>query len=211
MKLPIFVARQWIRHRTANVNEYSARYSILDNEFYMPDRAHLSAQSQTNRQGRGELLEGAEADHVLHLLRDDAVRAYTHYEEMLNETIQGEVVDESRKGLARELARMNLSLNFYTQWYWKTDLHNLMHFVRLRADDHAQYEIRAYADVLLDVLKRWVPHTHDAFCNYRMGGAQLSQQALGVIRRLLAGDDVGQDDSGMAPREWRELMELIGR
>ncbi len=211
VKLPIFVARQWIRHRTANVNEYSARYSILDNEFYMPDRAHLSAQSQTNRQGRGELLEGAEADHVLHLLRDDAVRAYTHYEEMLNETIQGEVVDESRKGLARELARMNLSLNFYTQWYWKTDLHNLMHFVRLRADDHAQYEIRAYADVLLDVLKRWVPHTHDAFCNYRMGGAQLSQQALGVIRRLLAGDDVGQDDSGMAPREWRELMELIGR
>ena len=211
VKLPIFVARQWIRHRTANVNEYSARYSILDNEFYMPDRAHLSAQSQTNRQGRGELLEGAEADHVLHLLRDDAVRAYTHYEEMLNETIQGEVVDESRKGLARELARMNLSLNFYTLWYWKTDLHNLMHFVRLRADDHAQYEIRAYADVLLDVLKRWVPHTHDAFCNYRMGGAQLSQQALGVIRKLLAGEDVGQDDSGMSPREWRELMELIGR
>ena len=211
VKLPIFVARQWIRHRTANVNEYSARYSILDNEFYVPSPEHMSAQSQTNRQGRGELLEGTEAAHVMELLRDDATRAYTHYEEMLNETAAGGVIDESRKGLARELARMNLSLNFYTQWYWKTDLHNLMHFTRLRADDHAQYEIRAYADVLLDVMKRWVPLSHDAFCNYRMGGAQLSEDALTVVRRMLQGEDIAQEDSGMSPREWRELMEVLER
>ncbi|TFH22448.1 MAG: FAD-dependent thymidylate synthase [Myxococcales bacterium] len=211
VKLPIFVARQWIRHRTANVNEYSARYSILDNEFYIPEREHLSAQSKTNRQGRGDLLEGPEADRVLELLREDAARAYTHYEEMLNETTEGIEIDESRQGLARELARMNISLNFYTQWYWKTDLHNLMHFVRLRADDHAQYEIRAYADVLLDILERWCPHTHAAFCNYRMGGAQLSETALDVVRRLLAGETLEQESSGMSPREWRELNTLLGR
>jgi len=211
VKLPIFVARQWIRHRTANVNEYSARYSILDNEFYIPDREHLSAQSKTNRQGRGELLQGPEADRVLELLRDDAARAYTHYEEMLNETADGTEIDPSREGLARELARMNISTNFYTQWYWKTDLHNLMHFIRLRADDHAQYEIRAYADVLGDVLERWCPHTHAAFSNYRMGGAQLSQAALEVVRRLLAGESLDQEASGMSPREWRELMTVLGR
>ena len=211
VKLPIFVARQWIRHRTANVNEYSARYSILDNEFYVPEAEHLSAQSTSNRQGRGEVLGGDEARRVFSLLRDDAERAYAHYEEMLNETSDGKPVDESKQGLARELARMNLSLNFYTQWYWKTDLHNLMHFIRLRADAHAQYEIRAYADVLLDVLQRWVPYTADAFRNYRMGGAHLSDRGLGIVKRLLAGDDVEQKDSGIAPREWRELMELLGR
>jgi len=211
VKLPIFVARQWIRHRTANVNEYSARYSILDNEFYVPAREHLSAQSTTNRQGRGELLSGAEADRVLAILKDDARNAYRHYEEMLNESADGKTVDESRQGLARELARMNLSLNFYTQWYWKTDLHNLMHFIRLRADAHAQYEIRAYADRMFEILERWVPLSCAAFTNYRVGGAQLSDAALAVVRAMVAGKPIDQPDSGLSPREWRELMELLGR
>src|SRR5471030_2595005 len=142
VKLPIFVARQWIRHRTANVNEYSARYSILDREFYVPEPEHLAAQSLSNRQGRGDVLAGDEAAEVLALLRDDAGRNYDHYAAMLNEDADGNPVDPARQGLARELARMNLTLNTYTQWYWKTDLHNLFHFLSLRADAHAQYEIR---------------------------------------------------------------------
>jgi thymidylate synthase (FAD) len=137
VKLPIFVARQWIRHRTANVNEYSARYSILDNEFYIPTPEHLAAQSAANRQGRGEIIEGEAARRVLDLLRDDAERAYAGYANLLNEDETGTPRDPSWPGLARELARMNLSLNFYTQWYWKTDLHNLLHFLSLRADPHA--------------------------------------------------------------------------
>jgi len=212
VKLPIFVARQWIRHRTANVNEYSARYSVLDNEFYLPDREQLRAQSVSNRQGRGDLLEAEEAEQVLEILREDAVRSYRHYDEMLNEGPDGERVDPSRQGLARELARMNLSLGFYTQWYWKVDLHNLMHFLRLRADAHAQYEIRVYADLISEqVMKRWVPMTHAAFENYRLGGAQLSAQQLDVVRRLLAGENVEQSSTEMSAAEWRELMAAIGR
>jgi len=209
IKLPIFVARQWIRHRTANVNEYSARYSILDNEFYIPKPEHLAAQSAMNRQGRGDILTGQEADRVFKLLREDSERAYADYAEMLNEDPDGNAVDESREGLARELARMNLSLNFYTQWYWKTDLHNLLHFLSLRADSHAQYEIRVYADAMLDTVKRWVPATYAAFMDYRVGGAHLSDKGLAVVKRLMAGEKIEQADSGMSPREWRELMETL--
>jgi thymidylate synthase (FAD) len=210
VKLPIFVARQWIRHRTANVNEYSARYSILDNEFYIPAPEHLAAQSTSNRQGRGRVLEGEEASRVLDLLRNDASRAYDDYVEMLNEDTEGNAVDPTRGGLARELARMNLSLNFYTQWYWKIDLHNLLHFVSLRADPHAQYEIRAYAEVLLDTIRRWVPQTHDAFERYVMGGVHLSAQGLAVVRRMIAGERVDAESSGMSRREWDELMVTLG-
>jgi len=210
VKLPIFVARQWIRHRTANVNEYSARYSILDNEFYLPAPEHLAAQSTANRQGRGKVLEGAEAARVLDVLRDDAERAHAHYVEMLNEDDDGEGIDDSRTGLARELARMNLSLGFYTQWYWKTDLHNLLHFLSLRADNHAQYEIRAYADVMLEkVLKAWVPSTYAAFMDYAYGAVSLSAPALVVVKRLIAGEAVEQADSGLSPREWRELEAVL--
>ena len=211
VKLPIFVARQWIRHRTANVNEYSARYSILDNEFYVPAPEHLAAQSSANRQGRGDTLSGKEAARVLELLREDAERAYGHYTEMLNEDSTGEPVVESRDGLARELARMNLSLNFYTQWYWKIDLYNLLHFLGLRADDHAQYEIRAYAAVMLDTVRRWVPHTFEAFMDYQMGGANLSAAGLELVKRMIAGETVAQSESGLSPREWRELMAVLGR
>lgn len=211
VKLPIFVARQWIRHRTANVNEISARYSILDNEFYIPAPQHLAAQSSVNRQGRGAVLEGAEAARVMSLLREDSERAYAHYAEMLNEDAAGDPLDPERSGLARELARMNLSLNFYTQWYWKTDLHNFMHFLSLRGDPHAQYEIRAYADAMLDVLDRWVPHSAAAFRQYRMGGVNLSAAALEVVRKLLAGEAVTQEESGLGKREWGELMVVLGR
>jgi thymidylate synthase (FAD) len=210
VKLPIFVARQWIRHRTANVNEYSARYSILDNEYYIPRPEHLAAQSKANRQGRDRVLSGKEAERVFDLLRKDAELVYEHYMEMLNEGEAGEPLDPERSGLARELARMNLSLAFYTQWYWKTNLHNLMHFLSLRADAHAQYEIRAYADVMLDTLRRWCPISHDAFLEYRLGGAHLSRTGLAAIRRMIAGEKLDQKSSGLNPREWRELAEVLG-
>jgi thymidylate synthase (FAD) len=211
VKLPIFVARQWIRHRTANVSEYSARYSILDNEFYIPAPEQLAAQSTGNRQGRGDVLAGAEAQRVLDLLRDDSERAYRGYAEMLNEDESGTILDPDRQGLTRELARMNLSLNFYTQWYWKTDLHNLLNFLSLRADTHAQYEIRVYAEAMIATLERWVPMTAEAFRQYRVGGAQLSARGLAVVRRMIAGEAVTSDDSGMTKREWGELMAILGR
>lgn len=211
VKLPIFVARQWIRHRTANVNEYSARYSVLDNEFYVPSAEHLAAQTTANRQGRGAVLEGAAARHVLDRLREDAGRAYAGYTELLNEDASRKPLDPDRPGLARELARLNLTLGFYTQWYWKTDLHNLMHFLSLRADPHAQYEIRAYAEVMLATLKRWVPMTYDAFLEYRLNAATISAKGLAVVRRLLAGEPVDQPASGLSLREWRELMTLLDR
>jgi len=213
VKLPIFVARQWIRHRTANVNEYSARYSILDKEFYIPDPEHLAVQATTNRQGRGAVLEGEAARRVLDLLRRDAEHAYAGYSELLNEDedASGSPTDPGQPGLARELARINLSLGFYTQWYWKTDLHNLMHFLSLRADPHAQYEIRAYAEVMLETLARWVPMAHAAFLEYRMNAATISATGLAVIRRMIEGEQLDQRSSGLSAREWRELMAVLGR
>ncbi len=209
VKLPIFIARQWIRHRTANVNEYSARYSILDREFYIPSADQLAAQSTSNRQGRGDLVEGAEAKRVFELLKADSTQVYDHYIEMLNENDAGEKTNPEHKGLARELARMNLTLNYYTQWYWKVDLHNFMHFLSLRADPHAQYEIRVYAEAMLDVLKRWLPITYEAFMNYRVGGASVSAKGLAVLRRMLAGEAVTQETSHMSKGEWSELQKLI--
>ena len=183
VKLPIFVARQWIRHRTASINEYSARYSILDREFYVPEPEHLAAQSRDNRQGRENLLEGEEASFVLHLLREDAELAYEHYLTLLNQKDSGGQLDPTRLGLARELARMNLSVNFYTQWYWKVDLHNFMKFLHLRSDSHAQYEIRAYAKVLVGILEKWVPFTAQAFHEHTIGGMNLSATAIDVLQQ----------------------------
>jgi thymidylate synthase (FAD) len=211
VKLPIFVARQWIRHRTANVNEYSARYSILDREFYLPAPEHLAAQSATNRQGRGEVLTGAAAAEVLDLLRADATRTYDNYAAMLNEGPDGAPVDPTRPGLARELARMNLTLNTYTQWYWKTDLHNLLHFLSLRADPHAQYEIRVYAEAMMESLKAWVPLTYAAFADYRLGAVTFSAAMLAVLKRMLDGQAVDQKESGLSKREWAEMMAALGR
>ena len=211
IKLPIFVARQWIRHRTANVNEYSARYSIMDKEFYIPRPEHLASQSSDNRQGRGSVLSGLEAERVFEILKSDASRAYDHYEEMLNEGKDGDSLEESNNGLARELARMNLTLNYYTQWYWKTDLHNLFNFLSLRVDSHAQYEIRVYADAMLDTVRRWVPIATEAFSDYRLGGVSLSSAGLEVVKKMLGGEEVNQSNSGLSIREWRELMESLGK
>ncbi len=201
VKLPVFVARQWIRHRTANVNEYSARYSILDREFYIPAPEHIAAQSTINNQGRGETLTGDEAARVLEILKADSARAYDNYEAMIS--------DDGQQGLARELARMNLPANIYTQWYWKVDLHNLLHFLRLRADSHAQYEIRVYAEEICKIVADWVPYAYAAFEDYRMGGATLSKTSLDVMRRMIKGEEVTQENSGMSKGEWREFMAVI--
>jgi len=201
VKLPIFIARQWIRHRMASVNEYSARYSILDSEFYLPAPEHMAAQSEVNRQGRGSVLNGDDAAEVLNLLRQDAMQTYSHYETMLDA--------ENGYGLARELARINLTLNTYTQWYWKVDLHNLMHFLALRLDPHAQYEIRAYAEEMLKVLHAWVPQTAKAFEEYRRGAVTFSASMIKVLRRMLAGEVVEVADSGLSRREWDEMMAVL--
>jgi len=201
VKLPVFVARQWIRHRTANVNEYSARYSILDREFYIPAPEHVNAQSVVNNQGRGSVLEGEEAKRVLEILKADSARSYDNYEAMIS--------DDGQQGLARELARMNLPANIYTQWYWKVDLHNLFHFLRLRADAHAQYEIRVYAEAICKVVADWVPAAYGAFEDYRMGGAQLSARGLDCLRRMLKGEKVTQESSGMSKGEWREFEAVL--
>lgn len=260
VKLPIFVARQWIRHRTANVNEYSARYSRLDREFYVPDADYLGGlvadqrrqkredllsrkdaaagqltllggealaapapgeaagpsgtvapQSETNKQGREGEMDAAEVADAIGRIDRISRQAYGAYETLLNEDERGRKKAEDRTGLARELARMVLPVNVYTQWYWKIDLHNLMHFISLRADAHAQYEIRAYAEAITDLVKLWVPITYEAFQDYVAGGANLSGPGLAVVRRLLAGEDLDQKDSGLNPREWRELMATLGR
>jgi len=212
VKLPMFVARQWIRHRTANVNEYSARYSILDREFYLPDTRQLAVQSSTNRQGRGACLSDDQATEVQARMAAGSAYAYRDYLWLLNDdTGEAGESDPDRPGLARELARMVLPVSAYTQWYWKVDLHNLLRFLSLRADPHAQYEIRAYADVLMDLVRRWVPMTLEAFEDYCLGAVSFSRQGLAVLRRLLDGEAVTQETSGLTPREWRELTDSLGR
>ncbi len=211
VKLPIFVARQWIRHRTANVNEYSARYSILDREFYLPDPDQLAVQSSTNRQGRGEVLDATTSARVLDLLRRDASQAYDTYAELINDDGEGNAVDAEAPQVARELARMNLSLNYYTQWYWKIDLHNLLHFLSLRADAHAQYEIRVYADIIGELTKAWVPHAYEAFDDYRVGGAHFSRAELDVLRALVKGGDPDEllPKTGLSLRERKAFREVL--
>lgn len=185
-KMPIFVARQWVRHRTASINEYSARYSILEREFYIPEPAVLAVQSATNRQGRAEVLAAEEAEQIRQLLINDAVTQYTHYGYLLNDDGAGHAVDPDRSMLARELARMDLTLNFYTQWYWKINLHNLFRFLRLRMDGHAQYEIRVYADAMAGIVADAVPIAWSAFEDYQLGAAQLNKPEVEILRELLA-------------------------
>lgn len=211
IKLPIFVARQWIRHRTASVNEYSARYSIMEDEFYIPAAQHLAAQSKINHQGRDEsrVLNAEEQKRVLQILKEDAKKSYDHYLEMINQNVDGTPIDPEKDGLARELARMNLPLNCYTQWYWKIDMHNLLHFLKLRADSHAQYEIRVYAEIMLDLVKKWVPHCYEAFMKNQKTGKNLSGPALDIIKKMIKGDKITQEESGLSAREWGELMNLL--
>ena len=262
VKLPIFVARQWIRHRTANVNEYSARYSILDHEFYVPDRPYLDSrreerrverlrdaqatspepdlfgladvvnalpptprrqelapQSASNRQGREGDIPDWEAEEILREIKAEGNRAYTIYCKLLNENLAGEILHADRTGLARELARMVLPTNYYTQWYWKIDLQNLLHFLSLRSDPHAQYEIRAYAEALCAIVMKWVPMTWAAFEDYHLRGAEISGPALEVLRELIDRDQLADEErmkqlrkrSGLSAREFREFIELFQR
>jgi thymidylate synthase (FAD) len=191
-----FVAEGFIVHNS--VNEYSGRYSILDKEFYVPAEKDLAMQSKVNRQGRGDVLSAEHAAQVLALLRRDAEATYGTYEQLMEEF-----------DLARELARIDLTLAYYTQWYWKIDLHNLLHFLSLRIDPHAQYEIRVYGEAIADIVKDWVPHTWGAFEDYRLGAAHLSKQMLEVVRRRLAGETVAQEGSGLSKREWVEMEAIL--
>ena len=209
VKLPMFIARQWIRHRTASINEYSARYSVLDKEFYIPKEKDLAVQSKSNKQGRGDTLSAKDSEEALFLLKRDAEKSYETYEYLLNESQEGEVLDNNRDGLSRELARINLTLNTYTQWYWKTNLHNLMNFIFLRADSHAQYEIRVYADIIYKIMESWVPITAEAFKSYRSGSVELSAEAIEVIKLMLSGNKVDQKESGLSLREWNELLNYL--
>lgn len=209
VKMPLFVARQWLRHRMASVNEYSARYSILDQEFYIPKGIEISAQSTDNRQGRGEVLSSDQQEEVMHLLKRDAEQCYDTYTHLLNQDEVGNVLDENRDCLARELARMNLTLNYYTQFYWKIDLHNFMHFLSLRADNHAQYEIRVYAELMLNLLKRWVPLTYEAFIENRLKGISFSASAVEVIKKWLQGETVDRKDTSLSLREWNEIKAVF--
>jgi thymidylate synthase (FAD) len=210
IKLPIFIARQWIRHRTASVNEYSARYSILNNEFYVPEKINITAQSKVNKQGRSaEKLPDDVADRVLSIIKDDAINCHKHYVEMMNEDENGNILNEDTVGITRELARMNLTLNTYTEWYWKINLHNLLHFLALRVDEHAQYEIRVYAKAMLDIVKSWVPFSYDAFEEHRMHGSNISRKGMEVIRQMISGKQIDQETSGMSKREWAELMQVL--
>ena len=209
VKLPIFVARQWIRHRTASVNEYSARYSILSKEFYIPEPQHMSEQSVDNKQGRGNILTEEYANSLIDILVKDAEQCYNHYQQMLNYDEEGNILNENNPALARELARMNLTLNYYTEWYWKVNLHNLFHFIRLRADSHAQYEIRVYADAIAEMVKKWVPLAYSAFEDYVMNSCYLSSKATAVLKKMLAGENVTQETSGMSKREWNEFIQSL--
>lgn len=193
VKLPIFVARQWIRHRMANVNEISARYSVLDREFYAPTLDQLAVQATDSKQGRGAALSPATAAGILECLVRDAQRSFDTYDENLN------------VGLARELARIGLPLSTYTQWFWKTDLHNLFHFLGLRAERHAQQEIRVYADAMLQITKAWVPEATEAFEDYRYNAFTLSAQMLAVVKRAMTGELVMFESTGLSRREWEEL------
>ena len=207
IKLPIFVARQWIRHRTANVNEYSARYSILDREFYMPKPEHFQAQSKSNNQGREISLNNSEMQSKLKILKENSNKNFDNYSFLLNEDESGNIINPKNQGIARELARMTLPLNTYTQWYWKIDLHNLMHFLSLRFDPHAQYEIRVYAEVMLKILEKWVPLTFDAFCKHRMHSFTISSQGINYIKSIISGKKFNKEK--ISKRELNEINEKL--
>ena len=207
IKLPIFVARQWIRHRTANVNEYSARYSILDREFYIPKKRDLKPQSKSNNQGRSGDLESEEVELYSKIIKENSRRSFENYSTLLNSDEEGNLINEKRNGLARELSRMTLPLNAYTQWYWKIDLHNLMHFLALRFDPHAQYEIRVYAEVMMNIFKKWVPLTYDAFINNRLKALTISEEGIAYIKFLLHGKK--QKKHGLSKREHESIKEIF--
>lgn len=211
VKLPIFVARQWIRHRSSSYNEYSARYSLMEDEFYIPEISDISPQSSSNHQGRdiGEEISLQEAKNAVDVFSQDSNQCYQNYLDLINRDKAGNIIDQSRVGIARELARMNLPVNCYTQWYWKINLHNLFNFISLRIDSHAQYEIRQYAEVIFNIVKKWVPYACEAFEKYRLNAKNFSGPALETIKKMAKGEAVSQEDSGLNKREWKELTDFF--
>jgi len=198
VKLPIFVARQWIRHRTANVNEYSGRYSEMKDEFYVPALDQIRAQSATNKQGRAdESFAPSEAERIRTMMSSTQDELYAEYQELLG------------TNLAREIARINLPVSNYTEWYWKIDLHNLFHFLRLRIDPHAQYEIRVYGEAMASIVKAAVPMAYEAFEDYILHAERFSRRALLALRAVLSttvpSDDV-LEAAGLKGREAQEFL-----
>ena len=218
VKLPIFVARQWIRHRTANVNEYSARYSILEDEFYVPEVHALAEQSQSNKQGRDNSVPVKEAEEVRSMIRGNSDKTYELYQYLLNED-DHEKFDPARSKVARELSRIVIPTNVYTQWYWKIDLHNLFHFLSLRMDSHSQYEIREYANQMAEMVKAAVPFAYEAFEDYRLNAMHLTRQDIIIIKKFLGKIDISDEEIETAcdeaeltnKRERKELKEKILR
>jgi thymidylate synthase (FAD) len=199
VKMPIFVARQMIRHRTANVNEYSGRYSIMPDEFYVPSAEHVSLQSRTNRQGGGDAVDPSRAEEVIEIVEREQRYVREGYEKMLEWDIR------------RELARVNLGVAQYTEWYWKNDLHNLFRFIKLRADDHAQYEIRVYAEAMAAIVKAVAPIAFEAFEDYQLQSGHFSSLELGALARLLSSGREGwpseEEIHEALPEVWRQRKE----
>ena len=198
VKLPIFVARQWIRHRTANVNEYSGRYSVMPDEFYVPKPEDVAFQAVDNKQGRSDEEIPAELrDKFLKYLYESSENAFTSYKEFI------------KSGLAREIARISLPLSIYTEWYWKIDLHNLFHFLRLRLDRHAQKEIREYALVMAEMVRTVCPLAWEAFVDYRLEALSFSRQELMVLKDVLGSLEGDLNDRKLSKREAAELAEKL--
>ena len=204
VKLPIFVARQWMRHRTASINEYSARYSILDNEYYLPEEENMLPQSNINKQGRGDFLENWEKQNGIALIKESSEKSFENYFEMLN-------LEENpnKKGISREIARITLPVNVYTQFYWKIDLHNFMHFIKLRVDKHAQLEIRKYAEILLEILKIWTPICYSAFVDYNLSAYSISKNGILLLVDILANNKKNLADYCLSKREIQEIEEIF--
>jgi thymidylate synthase (FAD) len=202
-KLPIFVARQWIRHRTANVNEYSGRYSVMKDEFYIPEHDAIHFQSLRNKQGRSSDEVPAELQQrVLDILTGDQRQTFSHYEEML----EGDI--------SRELARVNLPLALYTEWYWKIDLHNLFHFLRLRIDPHAQYEIRVYGEAMTEITKKVAPLAWEAFEDYVLKAEKFSRLEMNIIAACINREQFTKESltaKGLSGREADEFLEKLDR
>ncbi len=201
VKLPVFVARQWIRHRTASVNEYSGRYSEIADTFYDPDPADIGRQSATNRQGSAGAVSPEVAARAKAQWREEAARAYEHYRSLL---------DAGDEAVAREVARIGLPLSHYTEWYWKVNLHNLLRFLALRMDEHAQTEIRAYANAIGAIVAAWVPLTWASFTDHQLRSVRLSGRALDALRGRLSRDPLPLEEAGMSAGEARDLRRALG-
>jgi len=196
IKLPYFVAAQMVRHRTANINAESARYSIFKDEFYIPEPLAVSAQSKDNKQGRGEVLPSDVAQEVRDKLEEHSLNAFELYHYLLNVDEQGIILDEDRIGVAKELARIPLPESTYTQWYWKMDLHNLFHFLGLRKDPHAQFEIRQYADAISEIVKEAFPHAYKAFEDFQLNAKIITGPEIEIMAGLFQekGFKISEDD-----------------